>query len=152
VYVDLFYLQCVIILLLYSLYNLFFCIIFFILAYVALVVGPLPCLCSALLFSILCVQPVWVLVESSLMLRPTVSRSNCQFHAPAALPPEKEPPVSDRRLGGPQSRSGRHGEEKILDPTGTRNSDPSIVQPVASRSTDNPGSKLERMCKGSVLA
>jgi hypothetical protein len=23
-------------------------------------------------------------------------------------------------LGGPQSRSGRRGEEKILDPTGTR--------------------------------
>jgi hypothetical protein len=26
----------------------------------------------------------------------------------------------DRRLGGPQSRSGRYGEVKILDPTGTR--------------------------------
>jgi hypothetical protein len=26
----------------------------------------------------------------------------------------------DRRLGGPQSRSGRRGEEKILDPPGTR--------------------------------
>jgi hypothetical protein len=26
----------------------------------------------------------------------------------------------NRRLGGPQSRSGRHGEVKILDPTGTR--------------------------------
>jgi hypothetical protein len=26
----------------------------------------------------------------------------------------------DRRLGGPQSQSGRRGEEKILDPTGTR--------------------------------
>jgi hypothetical protein len=25
----------------------------------------------------------------------------------------------DRRLGGPQSRSGRLGKEKILDPTGT---------------------------------
>jgi hypothetical protein len=25
----------------------------------------------------------------------------------------------DRRLGGPQSRSGQRGEEKILDPTGT---------------------------------
>jgi hypothetical protein len=25
----------------------------------------------------------------------------------------------DRRLGGPQSRSGRRGEKKILDPTGT---------------------------------
>jgi hypothetical protein len=26
----------------------------------------------------------------------------------------------DRRLGGPQSRSGQYGEVKILDPTGTR--------------------------------
>jgi hypothetical protein len=26
----------------------------------------------------------------------------------------------DRRLGGPQSRSGQRGEEKVLDPTGTR--------------------------------
>jgi hypothetical protein len=26
----------------------------------------------------------------------------------------------DRRLGGPQSRSGRRGEEKILDLTGTQ--------------------------------
>jgi hypothetical protein len=42
----------------------------------------------------------------------------------------------DRRLGGPQSRSGRRGEEKILDPTGTRNSDPLVVQPVASHYTD----------------
>jgi len=33
-----------------------------------------------------------------------------QLHAPAALPPGKEPwyPL-DRRLGGPQSRSGRGG-------------------------------------------
>jgi hypothetical protein len=30
----------------------------------------------------------------------------------------------DRRLGGPQSRSGRRGEEKILDPTGTRTMKP----------------------------
>jgi hypothetical protein len=36
-----------------------------------------------------------------------------QLHAPAALPPGKEPwyPL-DRRLGGSQSRSGRGGEEK----------------------------------------
>jgi hypothetical protein len=42
----------------------------------------------------------------------------------------------DRRLGGPQSRSGRSGEEKILHPTKTRNSDPSVVQPVASHYID----------------
>jgi hypothetical protein len=41
-----------------------------------------------------------------------------------------------RRLSGPQSRSGRRGEEKILDPTGTRTPDPSVVRPVASRYTD----------------
>jgi hypothetical protein len=34
----------------------------------------------------------------------------------------------DRRLGGPHSRSGRRGEEKILDPTGTGK--------VANRYTD----------------
>jgi hypothetical protein len=38
-----------------------------------------------------------------------------------------------RRLGGPQNRSGRHGEVKILDPTGTRTptSQSSSPQPVA---------------------
>jgi hypothetical protein len=30
----------------------------------------------------------------------------------------------DRSLGGPQSRSGRLGEKKVLDPTGTRNQTP----------------------------
>jgi hypothetical protein len=42
----------------------------------------------------------------------------------------------DRRLGGPQSRSGQHGEAKILFRVGTRNFDPSVVQPVASCYTD----------------
>jgi hypothetical protein len=38
---------------------------------------------------------------------------NGQLHAPATLPPGKEPRYPlDRRLGGPQSRSGRSGEEK----------------------------------------
>jgi hypothetical protein len=48
-------------------------------------------------------------------------------------------------LGGPQSRSGRRGEEKILHPTGTRNSDPSVVQPIPSRYTDYaiPAPKVE---------
>jgi hypothetical protein len=32
----------------------------------------------------------------------------------------------DRRLGGHQSRSGQFGERKILDPTGTLNSEPSV--------------------------
>jgi len=40
-----------------------------------------------------------------------------QRHAPAALPQEKSPwyPL-DRRLGGPQSRSGRGGLEKNSQP------------------------------------
>jgi hypothetical protein len=37
-----------------------------------------------------------------------------QLHAPATLPPGKESLIpSGQRLGGPQSRSGRGGEEKI---------------------------------------
>jgi hypothetical protein len=45
-----------------------------------------------------------------------------QFHAPAALLSGLE----DRRLGGPQSRSGRCGAETSLAPTGiqTRSSGP----------------------------
>jgi hypothetical protein len=40
-----------------------------------------------------------------------------QLHAPAALPPGKEPLVPiDRRLGGPESRSGHGGEEKNSQP------------------------------------
>jgi hypothetical protein len=42
----------------------------------------------------------------------------------------------DKRLGGPQSRSGRRGEEGILDPTGFRTPTSSVVQPVASRYTE----------------
>jgi hypothetical protein len=46
-------------------------------------------------------------------------------------PGETAPPYPlDRRLGGPQYRSGRSGEEKI-------HSDPSVVQHVAGRSTDH---------------
>jgi hypothetical protein len=52
-------------------------------------------------------------------------------------PREKSPQyLLDRRPGGPQSRSGRRGEEKILDPTGTRKSDLSVVHPVTSLYTD----------------
>jgi hypothetical protein len=52
-------------------------------------------------------------------------------------PWEKSPRYPlDRMLGGPQSHSGRHGEEKILDLTGTRTPTYSVVQTVASRYTD----------------
>jgi hypothetical protein len=40
----------------------------------------------------------------------------------------------DRRLGGPQRRSGRRGESSR--PYRDTNSGPSVVQPVASRYTD----------------
>jgi hypothetical protein len=44
-----------------------------------------------------------------------------QLHAPAALPPGKSPRYPFyRRLGGPQSRSGRYGEVNISYPTGIR--------------------------------
>jgi hypothetical protein len=58
-----------------------------------------------------------------------------QLHTSAALPPGSPRYPFDRRLGGPQSRSGRRGEDKILDPSGTFNSD-SVIRPVASRYTD----------------
>jgi hypothetical protein len=60
-----------------------------------------------------------------------------RLHVPAALPPGKQPPLPlHRRLGGPQSRSGHGGEEKIPNPR--RESEPRtpIVHPVASRYTD----------------
>jgi hypothetical protein len=38
---------------------------------------------------------------------------NGQFHAPVALPPEIDPRYPrDKKLGGPQSRSGRGGENE----------------------------------------
>jgi hypothetical protein len=59
-----------------------------------------------------------------------------QLQVPAALSLGKKSRYPlDRRLGGPQGRSGRREEEKILDPTGTRTLTPP-VQPVASRYTD----------------
>jgi hypothetical protein len=61
-----------------------------------------------------------------------------QLHAPAALPPGKSPQYPfDRRLGGPQSRSGRYGEVTFFllyrDP---QLPPPLVVQPVASLYTD----------------
>jgi hypothetical protein len=48
-----------------------------------------------------------------------------QLHISAALPPGKSLRYPlDRRLSGPQSRSGRRGEEKILPPIGTRTPTP----------------------------
>jgi hypothetical protein len=54
----------------------------------------------------------------------------------SALLRGKSPQYPLNRLGGPQSQSGRHGEEKILDPTETQTPTPQVIQPVASRYTD----------------
>jgi hypothetical protein len=70
-----------------------------------------------------------------------------QLHAPAALPPGESPRYPlDARLGGPQSRSGRRGEEKALD---YRDSKLRLFgrAPVASRYTDyaNPAPEVNKM-------
>jgi hypothetical protein len=62
------------------------------------------------------------------------TRWSGQLHAPAALPPGKNPlnPL-DRRLGGLQSRSGHSGAEKNSEPlSGFK---PSIIQPVVQSYT-----------------
>jgi hypothetical protein len=57
-----------------------------------------------------------------------------QLHTPSALPQGKNPwyPLY-RRLGGPQSRSGRGGEEKNFQPL--LELEPPIIQPVAQSYT-----------------
>jgi hypothetical protein len=57
-----------------------------------------------------------------------------QLHAPAALPPGKEPLVHmGWRLDGPQSRSERGGEEK--NSRTLPELEPPIIKPVAQRNT-----------------
>ena len=59
---------------------------------------------------------IWNIVVSHALLISTLELSG-QFHASAALPPGKTPPpryLLCRRLGGPQSRSGRYGQDKNL--------------------------------------
>jgi hypothetical protein len=49
----------------------------------------------------------------------------------------------DRRLAGPQSRSGRRGEEKIICPTGTRTPTPrSFSRSQSLYRLSYPGSPL----------
>jgi hypothetical protein len=68
-----------------------------------------------------------------------------QLHAPAALPPGKSLRYPFyRRLGGPQSQSGRYGEVKIFYSNGTRTPAPS-GRPARSQSLyrlSYPGSVL----------
>jgi hypothetical protein len=59
---------------------------------------------------------------------------NGQLHDPAALPQGKSPSYPlDKRLGGPQSRSGHGGEEKNSHPI--KGLEPPIIQLVAHRYT-----------------
>jgi hypothetical protein len=62
-----------------------------------------------------------------------------QLHAPAALPPGKEPtryPL-DRKLSGPQSRSGHGDKEKNSPvPAGNRTLEPRSSSTVTQRYTD----------------
>jgi hypothetical protein len=71
------------------------------------------------------------------MYRPTFSWKSVVSFTPGVLYPRGNSPryPFDKRLDGSQKRSGRR-EEKILDPTGARTLDSSVVQPVASRYTD----------------
>ena len=68
--------------------------------------------------------------SSTLFLTSVLDGVGGQRHAPAALPPGKTRYPLYRRLGGPQSRSGR--VRKISLPP---EFDPWTVQPVASRYT-----------------
>jgi hypothetical protein len=58
------------------------------------------------------------------------------LHIQPALPQGKNPLYPfERRVDGPQNWSEQHGEEKILDHTGTKT--PSITQTVTSNYTDH---------------
>jgi hypothetical protein len=60
-----------------------------------------------------------------------------QLQAPAALPPGEKAPSTHWVEGWVDPRAGLdYVDKRILDPTGTRNSDLSVVQPVSSRYTD----------------
>jgi hypothetical protein len=78
-----------------------------------------------------------------------------QLHTPVALPPGKEHWYQlDRRLGGPQSRSGRGGEEKNSQPRRESNPRTPIVQSIAQRYTDWASNLLKLLlycAKGSPL-
>jgi hypothetical protein len=67
-----------------------------------------------------------------------------QLHALAALPPGKSPRYPlERRLGGPQSRSGRSGEEKILEAVLVHDYKESIASEVKRRREKIPQLNFE---------
>jgi hypothetical protein len=71
-----------------------------------------------------------------------------QLHAPAALPPWKYYPL-DKRLRGPQSQSGRGGEEKNFQPL--PGLEPPIIQPVAQLYTVEVSRLLQDSIDGNLF-
>jgi hypothetical protein len=55
-------------------------------------------------------------VQTHIFLTSALAEGEWSASATAALPPPPPYPLA-RRLGGPQSQSERHREEKIFDPT-----------------------------------
>jgi hypothetical protein len=75
----------------------------------------------------------WMVSFTPLSLYPRGKSPRCLFHS---------------RLGRPQSRSGWRGEKKNCWLYRDSNSDPSVVQPVASRYTDFMGQEEMKGRKG----
>jgi hypothetical protein len=80
----------------------------------------------------------------------TIRRWVVSFTPRPLYPQGKSPRYSlDRRLGGPQSRSGRGGEEK--NSHSLPGLEPSIIQPIAQRcTTDGSSDHNHTMCLGIV--
>jgi hypothetical protein len=66
-------------------------------------------------------------INGGIVLEETVDLSSWQITDDDEEPFPQYP--LDMRLGGPQSRAGRRGEEKILDHTGTRTPTPRSFSP-----------------------
>jgi hypothetical protein len=70
-------------------------------------------------------------VEIHIFLTSALIGGEWSVSHPGRFTPGKDYPVQlYGKLVGPQSLCGRRGEEKILDPTVTRTSDLSVIQPV----------------------
>jgi hypothetical protein len=73
-----------------------------------------------------------------ILLTSALAGGERQLHTPAALHPGKQPPCTHLIGGwvGPRAGMDNVEKRKFLTPQGTQNSDPSVVQPAASRYTD----------------
>jgi hypothetical protein len=70
-------------------------------------------------------------VQIHIFLMSALAGSEWSASCPSHFLPQGKGPwyPLDRRLGGPQTWSGRFGEEKNLDPTGTRTPTPRSFSP-----------------------